>query len=113
MTEMVTIPRDDYDRLMAIAEDFADTVAVEEFRRKFAAGEEELIPAEAVKRIIDGEHPVRVFRELRGMNQSELGRASGVNRVVIADIETGRRKGSLSAFRSLAGALGVTIDDLV
>jgi hypothetical protein len=42
-----------------------------------------------------------------------LGRASGVNRVVVADIKAGRRGGSVRSLKALAAALGVGIDDLV
>ena len=36
-----------------------------------------------------------------------------VNRVQIAEIEAGRKSGSLDTVKKLASALGVTIDDLV
>ncbi len=42
-----------------------------------------------------------------------LAKASGVNRVQIADIEAGRGKGSVETLRKLAEALRVTIDDLI
>jgi mRNA interferase RelE/StbE len=38
---------------------------------------------------------------------------SGVNRVQIADIEAGRKSGSVETIRKLADALGVAMDDLV
>lgn len=109
MNEMITITRDEYDRLREAAEDLADLQA---YDRAIAAGDES-IPAEAVKRMIDGESPLRVYRELRGQSQMGLAKASGVNRVQIADIEAGRSKGSIETVRKLATALGVTIDDLV
>ena len=52
-------------------------------------------------------------RATRGLTQSGLGRASGVNRVVVADIEAGRKGGSVRSLKALAAALGVGIDDLV
>ena len=45
MGEMVTIPREEYERLLAVAEDARDTAAVARFRARLAAGEEELMPA--------------------------------------------------------------------
>lgn len=109
MNEMITIPRAEYDRLREAAEDLADLQAYE---KAIAAGEES-IPADAVDRLIDGESPLRVFRDLRGLTQSALSAASGVNRVQIADIEAGRKSGSVETFRKLADALHVSIDDLV
>jgi mRNA interferase RelE/StbE len=38
---------------------------------------------------------------------------SGVNRVQIADIEAGRKSGSVETIRKLADALEVAMDDLV
>ena len=110
---MVTIPKEENDRLRAAAEDLADISAYDRVRADLAAGREELIPAVFADRLIDGESPVRVFRELRGQTQSSLARASGVNRVQVADIEAGRSSGSVETMRRLAEALKVTIDDLV
>lgn len=109
MNEMITITRAEYDRLREAAEDLADMQA---YDQAIEAGGE-AIPIEAVKRMIDGESPLRVYRELRGMTQSSLATAAGVNRVQIADIEAGRGNGSIDTVRKLAEALHVTIDDLV
>lgn len=109
MNEMITIPRAEYDRLREAAEDLADLMA---YDRAVAAGGES-IPAEAVDRLVNGESPLRVFRELRTLTQTSLAQRSGVNRVQIADIEAGRSAGSVETMRKLAVALAVTIDDLV
>lgn len=109
MNEMITIPRAEYDLLREAAEDLADLQA---YDRAIAEGGES-IPAELVNRMIDGESPLRVYREYRGLTQSSLAAASGVNRVQIADIEAGRGKGSVETMRKLAVALHLTIDDLV
>ena len=109
MNEMITNTRAEYDRKREAAENLAD---FEAYSRAIAANEES-IPAAAVKRMVDGESPVRVYRELREMTQTALAKLSGVNRVQIADIEAGRSKGSIETIRKLAVALGVTIDDLV
>ena len=113
MNEMITITREEYDRLREAAENLADLAAYDRVKAALAAGEEELIPAEFVYRMMDGESPVRVYRDLRGLTQTALAKASGVNRVQIADIEAGRSKGSIETMRKLASALSVTIDDLV
>jgi len=113
MNEMVTIPREEYERLREAAEDLADIAAYNRIKADLASGREELIPSEFVNRMIDGESPLRVYRDFRGMTQSSLAIAAGVNRVQIADIEAGRGKGSIETMRKLANALQVTIDDLV
>ena len=78
-----------------------------------AAGEEELIPSEMVDRMLAGVSPVRVWREHRGLSQSELGRRSGVHRVALVKMEAGQRGGSVDTLKRLADALGVTVDDLI
>jgi DNA-binding XRE family transcriptional regulator len=113
MNEMVTIPREEYERLLGAAEALADAAAYDRIKAELAAGQEELIPSEYADRMLDGESPLRVYREFRGMTQSALAAAAGVNRVQIADIEAGRKSGSIETVRKLAAALRVTIDDLV
>jgi DNA-binding XRE family transcriptional regulator len=113
MGEMITIPLDDYQRMQAAVADLADLQAHDRVLADLAAGREERVPAEYARRMIAGESPLRVWRELRGLNQSALARASGVNRVQIADIEAGRKNGSVETLRKLAEALGVAVDDLV
>ena len=113
MNEMVTIPREEYERLLEAAEDLADIAGYHRTKADIAAGREELIPSEFADRIIDGESPLRVYREYRSLTQTALAESSGVNRVQIADIEARRKSGSIDTVRKLAEALRVTIDDLV
>lgn len=110
--ETITIPREEYQRLVALAEDAEDLAAVARFDAAMARGEEELIPAAFADRILDGESPLRVYRDFRGLTQVALAERSGVNRVQIADIEAGRKSGSIATLRKLADALEVTLDDL-
>ena len=113
MNETVTTPRAEYDRLCAIEEEFEDIQAALAVEARIASGEEELLPAQMVDRLIDGEFPLRVWREYRQCSQSALARASGVNRVQIVEIEPGRNNGSVHTLRKLADALRVTVDDII
>ena len=112
MNEMVTIPREEYDRLLAAAEDLADLQAYDRAKTALASGEDELIPSAYANRLLNGESPLRVYRELRGMTQAVLAEKAGVNRVTVAEIEIGRKQGSVATLRRLAEALGVRLDDL-
>ena len=112
-TDTVTIPRAEYERLIEIAEDVTDAKAVRVHRAAKAAGDVLMIPDAAAARLIEGESPLRVFRELRGLSCVALAKMSGVNRIQIMDIEAGRATGSVHTLKALADALGVTIDDLV
>ena len=112
MNEMVTIPREEYDRLRAAAEDLADLQTYDRAKAALAAGDDELIPGDYVNRLLTGESALRVYRDLRGLTQAELAAKAGVNRVTVAEIETGRKQGSVATLRALAGALGISLDDL-
>lgn len=109
MTEMITIPRDEYEVLRAAAEDLAD---IEAYDRAMAEREPGM-PHEVLTRLIEGENPVRVLREWRGLSVSELARRTDVHRVQIHDIEAGRKTGSAKTLKALAGALGVSVDELI
>lgn len=106
--ETVTITREEHRRLLQAAEDLEDIQTLNHAR----ANSEEGLPHEFMKRLIDGDAPVRVFRNWRGLTQSALAEASGVNRVQIANIESGAKTGSAATLRKLADALGVPLDDL-
>ena len=113
MTETVTIPKAEYERLRALEEDFTDAQSALAIQAKIASGEEELIPAAVVDRLLAGEAPLRVWREYRHYTQVGLARASGVNRVQIVEIEAGRSTGSVHTLGKLANTLAVDVDDLV
>ncbi len=112
MSETVTIPRQEYDRLRAAADDLADLQAYDSAKAALMSDEEELILAAMVNCLLNGEAPLRVYCDLRGMTQMALAEKSGVNRVTIAEIEAGQKIGSVNTLRALADALGVRMDDL-
>jgi DNA-binding XRE family transcriptional regulator len=109
---MVLIPFEEYERLVEAAEDAADARDVDAIKRRLATGEEELIPAKIVDRMIDGENKLRVWRECRGMSAKELAEATGLAAPYISQLETGKREGTIETFKKLAAALRVDIDDI-
>ena len=113
MTDTVTIPKAEYQRLCAVEEDLADVQAALAVQARIDAGKEEFVPEAVVSRLIDGEPPLRVWREHRGFSQSALARAADTSRVQIVDIEAGRRTGSVHTLRRLADALRIALDDIV
>lgn len=113
MNETVTIPKTEYERLCALEEEFKDIQAALAIEAKIASGEEELIPADAVDRLLAGEAPLRVWREFRQLTQVALAEESGVNRVQIVEIEAGRSAGSVRTLCKLARALAIDVDDLI
>lgn len=113
MADTLTIDRAEYEALLADREMLADMQAYDRAMARIAAGEDELVPAAFADRIIDGESPIRVYREFRGLTVSALADASGVNRVQIHQIEGGQKTGSIETLKRISVALHVTVDDLI
>jgi len=109
MDEMVTIPRSEYDALVGARETLEDIKAYD----RAMVENRESVPAEYADRIIDGESPLRVFREFRRLTQAALADRSGVDRTRIAGIESGRETGSVATLDRLAETLGMQVDDLI
>ena len=91
------------------SEEAADLAAYEEAR----AREEEAFPLALAERLVAGAHPIKVFRDYRGMTQAELARQVGLSPLYISQIETGRRGGSTKALRRIAAALDIDLADLL
>ena len=108
------VPIDLYRRLLALAEDAEDIRAANEALDELAAGQDELVPAEVAHKLLqDEEHRLRIWREHRGLTQTELGAISGVQQGYIAQIESGKKTGSIETLKKLSAALRIDIDDLV
>lgn len=106
---LVLLPLAEYERLI----DAADIAAADRIRADIAAGRDEMIPSETVKRILAGENPVRVWRQHRGLSARDLAERTELSTAYISEIETGKKDGSVSAMKKIAEALGVEIGDLV
>ncbi len=110
---LVLISEAEYRALVEAAEDNADRLAVAEFRRRLAEGEEKMIPSEVVDRLLGGENRIRVWREHRGLTVTALAERAGIAQAFLSQIETGRREGTVETLRKLAQALDLALDDLV
>ena len=108
--DYVVIRRDEYERLRAAAEDAAD---IADIQRVLDDSDQTWAPADLVRRIADGEHPLRVWRTHRGMTARALATAAGIPSSYVSAIERGVKPGSVKALKSLAAALHVPLDDLV
>jgi DNA-binding XRE family transcriptional regulator len=111
--DMIVLSRSDYEALLERAELAEDIAAVDSYHRKLQAGEEEAIPEAYADRLIEGENPVRVYRELRGLTARELAEKTGISAAFLSEIENGKKDGGVATLRKIAQALSVTIDDLV
>jgi DNA-binding XRE family transcriptional regulator len=107
MNNMVTIPLDELNAMRARLEDLDDILAAYEARSGA------VLPQELALRVIEGAHPVRVWREHRQMTAMALAAAAKVSRAYLSEIETGRKPGSVEAYKAIAAVLRVPIDAIV
>ena len=70
------------------------------------------IPATVANAVLDGEQPVKVWREHRGLTQDALAAKAGISKPYLCQIETRKRVGALKTLQAIAGALAVSVNDL-
>jgi len=90
------------------AEILADVRAYDAAKARLEDGEDELIPLEITERRLQGEPPLRIWREYRQLTQEQLAKKSKLSRALIAAIETQRKTGSVGTWKKLGAALGVS-----
>ena len=106
----VVLPIAEWRRLMAQLEDLEDALDIETIAND---PNRRTIPAAVVDRLLDDEHPLKVWREHRGLGRAKLAAMAGFTPGHIGHLETGRRHGTPDTLRRIATALDVTVDDLV
>jgi DNA-binding XRE family transcriptional regulator len=109
---LAVLTEDDYARLLEQAEDAADARALRESDRRLAAGADEMVPWSVATRLHDGESPVRVWREYRGLDVRTLAENAGISRAYLSQIEGGKRDGTFRVMMALARVLAIDLDDL-
>ena len=108
--KFVLVPIEQYNQLLADLEMLKD---VRDFRAAKAV-DEETFPGEVINRLIlNEENPIKVYREHRGLTQKQLADKIGVQRPYLAEIETGRKSGSVKTLKAIAEALDVDLMSIV
>lgn len=111
--ETVTLARTDWEAMIEALEEADDLRAMAGIAAERAAGTLRTLPGTLVARLVEGDHPVRVWREYRGLSLTALAAQAAVSVSYLSEIETGRKPGSTTCLHKLAGVLDVTIDDLL
>jgi len=111
--EWAVIPYKAYLQLVEQAEALQDLRDYDSAKEALNRGEEELIPEEMVYALLDGKNPIKVWREYRGLSQSQLAKAAGISVAYLSQLETGKRKGSTEVLIVIAKVLELSLDDVV
>lgn len=96
----VVMPVVEYERLRQQAE----AARLEELRGR------DFLPADVADRIMEGEHPLKVLREWRGLSQAQLAERAEMPQPTVALLERGRRKGTLAQWLSISRALDLQVE---
>jgi DNA-binding XRE family transcriptional regulator len=107
----VVIP---YARFRDLAPEAAEAALSDEALFDLAMHEDRgpAVPHEVMVRLIEGENPLKVYREWRGLTQADLAAKAGVSVGFVSQVERGARNLSRKARAAVASALGVLPDDL-
>jgi DNA-binding XRE family transcriptional regulator len=101
--ELVLITRGDLEELIE------DRLAEAAYHRTVG---QETVPDSVVGRLIDGENPITVWREHRGMTLRSLAEIAGIDPGYLSQLENRKRAGPVATMKKLAAALRLDLDDL-
>jgi hypothetical protein len=73
---------------------------------------QDVLPMALAERILDGEPPLRIWREHRRLSLAKLSALTGISAGYLGDIDAGKKPGSAAALKKCARALGIGMEDL-
>lgn len=116
--DTVTLSRRDWSALLEELEDAADLAAVRSRKAHEEAvgvdlARRDYLTGEEAGRLLDGESPVKLWREKRGLSQRALAAGAGVSQSYLSEVEARRKPGSAEALLKLAGVLRIGMENLV
>jgi DNA-binding XRE family transcriptional regulator len=111
--EWAVVPYHIYLELVEKAEMLQDVQDYDSVKAALERGDDELVPSEVIYAILDGDSPIKVWREYRGMSQPETAEKAGISVPYLSQLETNKRKGSLNVLSAIAKALNVSLENIV
>lgn len=110
--EYAILPIDEYERLVAAAEMADDILAYDRIKSRDRDDDHETIPSQVVNRLVDGENPIRVWREFRDLTQQQLAEHIGITESALQQFESGVQEVPVKTLSRIANALHIMIDDI-
>ncbi len=109
--DTVVLSRAAWKKIGEALEEAEDRAAVRASKSRERRGNDEALPVAFYRRIRAGEHPIRVWRDYRGVGLNKLALQAGIARGYLSEIENGKKAGSMSALKRVAEALNIGLDD--
>jgi DNA-binding XRE family transcriptional regulator len=106
------VPMQEWKALLSQLENLQDIADAKVISARMETGDEEVFSADFVQRLLAGEHPLKVWRDHRGLTLQALGESCGCTRAMLSMIERGKAKPSVDLLGKLAAQLGCDMDDL-
>ena len=110
--EWAILPYEDYLHLIEQAELLEDIKDFDSISAAIERGDEELIPAEVVNAILDGQNPIKIWREYRGLTQQQVADAIQISKPYLSQIETGKRTGTTNVLSAIAEVLNISLEQI-
>jgi len=109
--EWAVVPYKEYQELIKVYDYFDDEALFTQVleRNKDA----ETIPHDVVVRLVNGENPIRVWRQYRGKTMEVLAKQIGVTQSYLSQLESSKRQASQKVLKRLAENLCVDIQELI
>ena len=107
---LVVLPPEEYEALLALAEeaeDAADAELAQQIWKDIETGRDEIMPEEVSRYLLKGDSLVKSIRKWRGMTQAEVAEKAGIGQGYLSEIESREKKGTEETLKRLAAALDV------
>lgn len=112
--DIVILSKKEYDGLVAAAgEDAKDAATAKRILAQIKRGDEDLLTSKEVDALLAAKTPLAFWRKKRGLSQEALARNVGIAQGFISEIEAGKKAGDIATLKGIAGALRISLDDLV
>jgi len=73
---------------------------------------EDAWPDSFAKRLVNGENPLRLWREFRGMTLDQLSTTANVSKSYLSEVENNIKGGSVAFLKACAKALNISLEDI-
>lgn len=108
--EFAIVPIEIWERVAPLVEDLEDEALFDQAK---ADDDGSRVPAAVLDAELSGAHPVRAWREYRGLTQDALSEASGISKPYLSQIESGKRAGTIKVLSAFSKALDVPVGLLI